>query len=60
MARTIPAIKMTAECWLVQWSGLSICDSCQFVDSDECGGEEIRETGKNSRGFEVPLGEAIK
>jgi hypothetical protein len=58
-ARSIPQSELSAECWLVQMSGLDRCDKCEFAGSDECGGSEIRKTGKNELGFKVPLGEAL-
>lgn len=57
--RSIPQAKLSAECWLVQFSGLDRCDICEFVDTDECGGPEIRKTGKNEKGFAVPLGSEL-
>ena len=57
--KKIPQSDLTAECWIVQFSGLETCDTCQFVNTDECGGKEIRETGKNEKGFKVPLGEPL-
>ena len=58
-ARSIPQSELTAECWLVQMSGLDRCDKCEFVNTSDCGGQDIRETGKNEKGFKVPLGEAL-
>ena len=46
---------MTAECWLIQFSGLTACKSCEAKDTEDCGGIEIRKTLKNSKGFPVPL-----
>lgn len=48
--------EMTGECWIVQFRGLTGCKECEFVDTEDCGGVDIRKTGKNSKGFEVPLG----
>jgi hypothetical protein len=39
--------------------GLSECDTCPLKDTDECGGENIRKTGKNSLGYTVPVGEEM-
>jgi len=58
-ARSIPQSELTAECWLVQMSGLDRCKLCEFVDTEECGGADIRKTGKNEKGYKVPLGEPL-
>jgi len=52
----VPQNRMTPECWTVQAWGFSACDSCELKDTDECGGQSIRKTGKNSKGFAVPIG----
>lgn len=54
-AVTIDQASMTAECWSVQIKGLEACKSCELRDTDDCGGENIRKTGKNEKGFPVPL-----
>jgi len=59
MQRSIPQSELTAECWLVQMAGLERCETCEFAGTDECGGLDIRTTGKNQKGFEVPLGEQV-
>ena len=46
---------MTDECWTVQFQGLKACETCPLKDTDDCGGKEIRKTGKNSKGYKVPL-----
>ncbi len=56
-SRSIPQSELTSECWLVQFNGLSICNDCTVAGTDECGGLDIRSTGKNSKGFAVPIGE---
>lgn len=33
---------LTAECWIVQIEGLGACEKCEFKDTEECGGKEIR------------------
>jgi len=58
-ARSIPQSELTSECWLVQMSGLDRCFKCEFVDTDECGGKDIRKYGWNEKGFKVPLGEEL-
>lgn len=54
--RSIPQNQMTSECWMVQMHGLEECEKCELKDTNECGGENIRKTGKNSKGHPVPLG----
>jgi len=39
--------------------GLDACGKCPFRDTEDCGGENIRKTGKNSRGVFVPLGTEV-
>jgi len=57
--RKIPQKQLSSECWFVQMRGLSECDTCPLKDTDECGGENIRKTGKNSLGYTVPVGEEM-
>jgi hypothetical protein len=33
---------LTSECWLIQMSGLTACNSCPVVNTEDCGGERIR------------------
>jgi hypothetical protein len=58
IARIIPQKDLTSECWGVQMQGLSACKSCEFRDTEECGGKKIRESKKNEKGKRVPLGRA--
>jgi len=46
---------LTSECWSVQFHGLEYCKTCEFVDTDDCGGKNIRETKKNEKGIKVPI-----
>lgn len=51
---------LTDECLLVQAWGLGECESCRCRGSKEtphwnCGGKKIRKTGRNSKGYSVPL-----
>jgi hypothetical protein len=34
---------LTSDCWLIQIWGLGACKDCEFADTGECGGQEIRE-----------------
>ena len=33
---------LTADCWLIQFSGLSVCENCEVKDTPNCGGRAIR------------------
>ena len=44
---------LTGECWIVQMQGLKACESCQYKGTEDCGGEDIRRTGKNEKGHHV-------
>jgi hypothetical protein len=57
MTVMVPQGAMTSECWLIQFRGHKACDDCEFVNTDECGGPEIRKTGMNEKGFVVPIRE---
>lgn len=52
---TMPQNKLTFECWGVQLWGLNECSTCEFRGKKNCGGKQIRKTGKNSLGFPVPV-----
>lgn len=54
-SRMVRQENLTAECWTVQVWGLGTCEECEAKDTDECGGQEIRKTGKNEKGMEVPV-----
>ncbi len=47
--------ELTSECWSIQIWGMDYCDICPYKDTEDCGGENIRKTGKNELGYEVPL-----
>ena len=55
----IPRDHMTGECWTVQFEGLAACINCEYQNSEDCGGPDIRSTGKNSKGYPVPLERAL-
>jgi len=46
---------MTEECWIIQMHGAQACEPCPSKDKDECTGQRIRKTGKNSKGIKVPV-----
>lgn len=47
--------QLTSECWVVQFEGLSACKNCPAQNTKECGGMGIVLSGKNKKGFKVPL-----
>lgn len=47
--------KLSTECWFVQVWGLEKCEDCESRDTPDCGGQNIRKTGKNRYGHEVPV-----
>jgi len=51
--KIIQQSKLTGECWMVQMQGLKACESCQYKGTEDCGGQNIRETGKNNKGHEI-------
>jgi len=55
VSKTINQGDLTSECWMVQMFGTLRCETCEFKDTPECGGKNIRKTGKNEKGLEVPL-----
>ena len=40
--RTIDQSKLTSECWGIQIAGIERCKTCEYLDTEECGGKEIR------------------
>lgn len=55
--RRIPQSKLTSECWLVQFRGFEACKDCEVKGTPDCGGKSIIKTGKNEKGFVVPINE---
>lgn len=41
-SKEIDQNKLTSECWLIQFNGLSACETCGSKDTPECGGQMIR------------------
>jgi hypothetical protein len=55
-SRTVSQARLSSECWLVQFHGIEYCESCEFKNKlKHCGGLKIRQTGKNEKGFSVPI-----
>ncbi|KKN71222.1 hypothetical protein LCGC14_0422650 [marine sediment metagenome] len=42
-SKMIDQSKLTGECWLIQFDGLSVCETCEVKDTADCGGQAIRE-----------------
>ena len=40
--KEIDQTTLTSDCWLIQFNGLQACDNCEFLNTDECGGKELR------------------
>lgn len=53
--REIRQSSLTEECWGIQIWGPGKCETCEFKDTDECGGQEIRRKLKNKKGLTVPV-----
>ena len=41
-SKEIDQTKLTSDCWLIQFSGLSACETCEAKDTPDCGGQTIR------------------
>lgn len=41
-SKEIDQSTLTSDCWLIQFDGLQACDKCEFLNTSECGGQEIR------------------
>ena len=44
---------LTGECMAVQIWGTNACNTCEYIDTEECGGKQIRESGKNKKGIKI-------
>jgi len=53
--RQVRQSNLSAECMLIQVWGPSSCDTCEVRGTPQCGGQNIRKTGKNENGLEVPV-----
>lgn len=60
ITRSVSASELTEECWTVQMIGLNACETCEWLETKDCGGKQIRKSGKNSKGHKVPIGEWIQ
>ena len=41
-SKQIDQSKLTSDCWLIQFDGLTACDTCKYINTSECGGQAIR------------------
>lgn len=41
-SKVIDQSKLTSDCWLIQFSGLSACENCECLNTPDCGGQDIR------------------
>lgn len=41
-SRVIDQSKLTSDCWLIQLDGLSACETCELLNTPNCGGQAIR------------------
>jgi len=39
-SKEIDQNKLTSDCWLIQWKGISACEGCDLRNTPECGGGE--------------------
>lgn len=53
--RTVKQSNLSGECWLVQMWGLDHCNTCEVKGTADCGGQNIRKSGKNEKGLDVPV-----
>jgi hypothetical protein len=56
-SKQVKQSEMSAECWSVQVWGTDYCKKCEYLGKRDCGGKKIRKTGKNEKGYIIPLGE---
>ena len=39
--KVVNQAELTADCWMIQFQGLGACESCEFLDTPDCGGKGI-------------------
>ena len=42
-SKVIDQNTLTADCWLIQFGGLAACKHCDALNTEECGGQAIRQ-----------------
>ena len=40
--KTMKQSDLTSECWLIQMWGTTVCETCEVLNTPECGGQELR------------------
>ncbi len=53
--KTLNQRHLSEECFMIQAFGKHYCKNCPYLETDECGGKDILETGKNNKGYKVPI-----
>ena len=53
--KQIKQSELSSECFMVQIFGFDTCLTCEYKNTDECGGKEVRKSQVNSKGYDVPL-----
>ena len=51
--KTVKQSDLSSECFIIQMWGLSACETCQFLNTKDCGGKEIRKTKMNEKGKKI-------
>jgi len=41
--KTINQSDLTSDCWSIQFSGLSACETCEYKNTEDCGGGKTLE-----------------
>ena len=45
--KEIDQLKLTSDCWLIQFNGLQACSECEFRNTKDCGGGKTLKLLKN-------------
>lgn len=59
-SRIIKQEDLTSECWSIQFEGLKACQCCEYKNSSNCGGKDIRKKLMNKKGIKITATEGIK
>lgn len=51
--RQLDQRQLSDECWGIQMWGTEECSRCCYLNTKDCGGKNIRKTGKNNKGFAI-------
>ena len=41
-SKQIDQSKLTGDCWIIQFEGISACTHCEYLNTKDCGGKNIR------------------